>query len=121
VAEGAGVRACVDTAHAYVAGYDLSTPAGAATAGGELRAALGDRIALLHLNDAKNGLGSHQDGHARIGEGQVSEQAWREFFAVLDGVPTVMETPYATPEVNAEQVRLLKRLSGGLPLRTGEV
>ena len=73
VAEGAEVRVCVDTAHAFVAGYDLSTPEGAATVGGELRGVLGDRIALLHLNDAKNGLGSHRDGHGRIGEGQVSQ------------------------------------------------
>ena len=71
VAEGAEVRVCVDTAHAFLAGYDLSSPKGAATVGGELRGARGDRIALLHLNDARNGLGSHRDGHARIGEGQV--------------------------------------------------
>jgi hypothetical protein len=28
----------------------------------------------------------------------------------------VMETPYATPEVDAEQVRFVKELAGGLPL-----
>jgi len=121
VAEGAEVRVCVATAHDFVAGYELSSPKGAATVGGELRGVLGDRIALLHLNDARNRLGSHRDGHARIGQGQVSEEAWREFFALLDGVPAVMETPYATPEVDAEQVRLLKRLAGGLPLRAGGV
>ena len=121
VAEGAQVRVCVDTAHAFVAGYDLSTPKGAATVGGELRGVLGDRIALLHLNDARNGLGSHRDGHARIGEGQVSRGAWRAFFAVLDGVPAVMETPYKTPVVDTEQIRLLKRLAGGLPLHAGGV
>jgi len=76
---------------------------------------------LMHLNDARNGLGSHRDWHARSGEGQVSEEAWREFFGALDGVPAVMETPYATPEEDAEQVRLLKRLAGGLPLRAGGV
>lgn len=121
VAEAAGVRVCVDTAHAFVAGYDLSTPEGAAAVGSELRAEVGSRVALVHLNDARNGLGSHRDGHARIGEGQVSEEAWREFFGALDGVPAVMETPYATPEEDAEQVRLLKRLAGGLPLRAGGV
>ena len=121
VAEGAEVRVCVATAHDFVTGYELSSPRGAATVGGELRGVLGDRIALLHLNDARNRLGSHRDGHARIGQGQVSEEAWREFFALLDGVPAVMETPYATPEVDAEQVRLLKRLAGGLPLRAGGV
>ena len=121
VAEEAAVRVCVDTAHAFVAGYDLSTPEDAAAVGGELRAVLGDRVALLHLNDARNGFGSHRDGHARIGEGQIPAEAWRGFFGALGGVAAVMETPYGTPEVDAEQVRLLKRLAGGLPLRSRRV
>ena len=116
VAEGAGVRVCVDTAHAYVAGYDLSTPDGARRVTSELKATLGARIALLHLNDPRNGLGSHRDGHERIGEGHVSREAWVELFGGLTGVPAVMETPYATPETDAEQVRLVKKLAGGLPL-----
>jgi deoxyribonuclease-4 len=116
LAERAGVRVCVDTAHAYVAGYDLSTPEGAREVAVEIRATLGDRVALFHLNDPRNGLGSHRDGHERIGRGQVSEGAWVEFFRELPGVPAVMETPYATPETDAEQVRLVKELAGGLPL-----
>ena len=116
VAERAGVRVCVDTAHAYVAGYDLSTPEGAREVAAELRATLGERIALLHLNDARNKLGSRRDGHARVGEGSISKGAWVEFFAALPRVPVVMETPYATPEVDAEQVRIVKKLAGGLPL-----
>ncbi|MDX6380523.1 MAG: deoxyribonuclease [Rubrobacteraceae bacterium] len=116
IAERAGVRVCVDTAHAYVAGYDLSTPEGAREVAVEIRATLGDRVALFHLNDPRNGLGSHRDGHERIGRGQVSEGAWVEFFRELPGVPAVMETPYATPETDAEQVRLVKELAGGLPL-----
>ncbi len=116
VAREAGARACVDTAHAYVAGYDLSTPEGAREVAGELKGALGERIALLHLNDARNALGSHRDGHERIGEGRIPRAAWEEFFAGLPNIPVVMETPYATPEVDAEQVQIVKALAGGLPL-----
>jgi deoxyribonuclease-4 len=116
VAREAGVRVCVDTAHAYVAGYDLSTPEGARKVAGELKAALDERLALLHLNDPRHGLGSRRDGHERIGEGQVPKEAWAELFTALPNVPVVMETPYATPEINAEQVRLVKELAGGLPL-----
>ncbi len=116
VAKKAGVRVCVDTAHAYVAGYDLSTPGSAREVAAQLKAALGERIALLHLNDARNTLGSHRDGHERIGEGQVSMGAWAELFAALPAVPLVMETPYAAPETDAEQVRLVKELAGGLSL-----
>jgi deoxyribonuclease IV len=114
VAKKAAVRVCVDTAHAYVAGYDLCTAEGAGKVGGELQTVLGGRIALLHLNDARNTLGSHRDGHERIGEGQIAKEAWAELFAALPGVPAVMETPYATPEVDAGQVRFVKNLAGGL-------
>ena len=116
VAERAGVGVCVDTAHSYVAGYDLSTPKGAREVAAELGATLGERLALLHLNDPRNGFRSHRDGHERIGEGHVSRGGWMELFKGLAGVPAVMETPYATPETNAEQVRLAKELAGGLPL-----
>ncbi len=120
-AEKAGMRVCVDTAHAYVAGYDLSTPEGAREVTAELNTVLDGRIALLHLNDPRNGLGSHRDGHERIGEGQVPVRAWEEFFRMLSNVPVVMETPYATPETDAEQVRLVKDLAGGLLLSSPRV
>jgi deoxyribonuclease IV len=116
VAARAGTRVCVDTAHAYVAGYDLSTPEGAREVAADIGATLGDGVALLHLNDPRNALGSHRDGHQRIGEGHVPEQAWVELFGGLPDVSAVMETPHATPEVDAAQVRLAKELAGGLPL-----
>ena len=110
----AGVRACVDTAHAYVAGYDLAIPGGPSLVAAELRAALGDAVGLVHLNDAKNELGSHRDGHRKVGEGMIPAASWAEFFAALPGVPVVMETPYEDPEADAEEVRLVKELAGGL-------
>lgn len=84
----------------------------------ELRAAVGPAVALVHLNDAKNELGSHRDGHRRIGEGRVPEESWPEFFAVLSGVPVVMETPYGGSEADAVEVRRVKELAGGLPVTT---
>ena len=110
----AGVRACVDTAHAYVAGYDLAIPGGPSLVAAELRAALGDAVGLVHLNDAKNELGSRRDGHRKVGEGMIPAASWAEFFAALPGVPVVMETPYEDPEADAEEVRLVKELAGGL-------
>jgi len=110
----AGVRACVDTAHAFVAGYDLAAPGGPGLVAAELRAALGDAVGLVHLNDAKNELGSRRDGHRKVGEGMVPVASWAEFFAALPGVPVVMETPYEDPEADAEELRLVKELAGGL-------
>lgn len=108
----AGVRVCVDTAHAFVVGYDVAGRPGEVAQ--ELRETLGSSVAMLHLNDAKNEFGSRRDGHARIGEGKIPVEAWAELFAGLPGVPVVMETPYGTPEVDLEQIRLVKKLASGL-------
>ena len=114
VARRAGVRVCVDTAHAFVAGYDLSAEGGGWKVAEELGEAVGDAIALLHLNDAKNELGSHRDGHRKVGEGSIPVDAWPGFFDGLRGVPMVMETPYGTPEADSQEVVLVKKLAGGL-------
>ncbi len=114
VARRAGVRVCVDTAHAFVAGYDLSAESGGREVAEGLVVALGDSVALVHLNDAKNELGSHRDGHRKVGEGRIPVDAWPGFFDGLPGVPVVMETPYGTPEADSEEVRLVKKLAGGL-------
>jgi deoxyribonuclease IV len=112
----AGVRVCLDTAHAFVAGYDLST---LRTEG--LENTVGPALALLHLNDARNGFGSRRDGHSKIGEGQIPMESWARLFAGLPGIPVVMETPYGGPEADAEEVRLVKELAGGLLVSPGRV
>jgi deoxyribonuclease-4 len=114
VARRAGVRVCVDTAHAFVAGYDLSSQDGGSMVASELVASVGDAVALVHLNDAKNELGSHRDGHRKVGEGRISIDAWSGLFSGLPGVPVVMETPHETAEADAAEVRLAKKLAGGL-------
>ena len=114
VARRGGVRVCVDTAHAFVAGYDLSADEGGRMVAAELVDAVGNAVALVHLNDAKNELGSHRDGHRKVGEGRITIDAWPGFFDGLPGVPVVMETPYGTLEADSEEVLLVKKLAGGL-------
>src|ERR671913_1818664 len=114
VAQRGGGRVCVDTAHAFVAGYDLSAEGGGRMVAEDLVDAVGGAIALVHLNDAKHELGSHRDGHRKVGEGRIPVDAWPGFFDSLPGVPVVMETPYGTPEADSEEVLLVKKLAGGL-------
>jgi deoxyribonuclease-4 len=110
----AGVRMCVDTAHAFVAGYDLSKEEGGRTVAAELVAAVGNAVALVHLNDAKNELGSHRDGHCKVGEGSIPAGSLPGFFEGLPGVPVVMETPFGGDEADGEEMRRVKELAGGL-------
>src|SRR5438128_425498 len=59
---GERLRVCLDTEHAFAAGYDLRSAAGYAAAFAELDASLGiDRIVAFHLNDAKCALGGRLD------------------------------------------------------------
>jgi deoxyribonuclease-4 len=114
VARRGGVRVCVDTAHAFVAGYNLSAESGGRMVAEDLVDAVGGAVALVHLNDAKHELGSHRDGHRKVGEGCIPVDAWPGFFDGLPGVPVVMETPYETLEADSEEVLLVKKLAGGL-------
>ncbi|MDE7153514.1 MAG: deoxyribonuclease IV [Muribaculaceae bacterium] len=92
--ERAGV--CIDTCHAFAAGYDLSTPEGYAATWEEFDRLIGaSYLCGMHLNDAKKGLGSRIDRHEQIGKGTLGEP----FFKMLmndpriDGIPVILETP----------------------------
>jgi deoxyribonuclease-4 len=113
----AGVRVCLDTAHAFVAGYDLSEEDGGRTVAAELVAAVGSAVALVHLNDAKNELGSHRDGHRKVGEGSIPTGSLPGFFEGLPGVPVVMETPFGGDEADVEEVRRVKNWRAGCAKR----
>lgn len=87
---------CIDTCHAYSAGYDLVTPEGYEKTWKDFDEIIGAHyLKGLHLNDDKRELGSHIDRHAEIGEGTLG----RDFFRRLvndprfDGIPMILETP----------------------------
>ncbi|MDE5773763.1 MAG: deoxyribonuclease IV [Muribaculaceae bacterium] len=90
------VGVCIDTCHAYSAGYDLRTEDGYKRTWEEFDDIVGrEYLCALHLNDDKRELGSHIDRHAPIGEGTLG----KEFFMRLvndsrfDNMPLILETP----------------------------
>ena len=87
---------CLDTAHAFAAGYDLSTPEGVEETIDEFDDVVGlDDLACIHLNDSKHECGTNKDEHAHIGEGYIGEEGMRAFVNHEDlrDVPLVLETP----------------------------
>lgn len=88
------VGVCVDTCHAFSAGYDLVTDYEGVWADFEETLGL-DRLGLVHLNDSKHPLGSRKDRHEGIGEGTLGLEPFRRI--ITDGrlrhVPKVLETP----------------------------
>ena len=105
---------CLDTAHMFAAGYDLSTPEGV----DETFAAFDDQVGLehlqcVHLNDSKHECGTNKDEHAHVGEGLIGEAGMRAFVNhdAVEGVPLVLETPTEDGKSfawNVERVRELR-------------
>jgi deoxyribonuclease-4 len=90
------LEVCLDTAHMFAAGYDISTPEGVDETFAEFDATVGtERLAYVHLNDSKHECGTNKDEHAHIGDGHIGEDGMAAFVnhdAVAD-VPFVLETP----------------------------
>ncbi len=90
------VGVCLDTCHAFAAGYEISTAEGTKAAMDEIEEHIGlERIKCVHLNDSKFALGSGLDRHWYIGKGFIGRKGFVEFFR-NSKLPTkcfVMETP----------------------------
>ena len=96
---------CIDTAHLWGAGYDISNASTTRQMLEQFDRIIGlDRLKVIHLNDTELALGSHRDVHARLGEGIIGEEGLR----VLLGEPklahtaVILETPIKTDEQEKE-------------------
>jgi len=90
------LEVCVDTAHAFAAGYDLSSPDGVEETVATFDDVVGlDRLACLHLNDSKHACGTNKDEHAHVGEGEIGVDGMRTLLTHPDlrELPFVLETP----------------------------
>ena len=103
------VGVCIDTCHAFAAGYDLRSKEAFDAFLSEFDAVVGlDKLRGMHLNDSKNPLGSRVDRHESLGSGTIG---WAAFEAIaadrrLDGIPLILETP--NPELWPEEIKHLK-------------
>jgi apurinic endonuclease APN1 len=83
-------KVCMDTCHAFAAGYDLSNEDGVAAALEEFDREIGlENLAVMHCNDSKAALGAGRDLHENIGDGNIG----REGFAALLSHPALANTP----------------------------
>ena len=98
---------CVDTCHAYSAGYDLVTDYDGVWARFDEVVGL-DRLGLIHLNDSKHPFGSKKDRHEAIGAGTLGFEPFRRLMLDerLRAVPKVLETPKGDDGVTADRENL---------------
>ena len=107
------VDVCLDTAHTFASGYDISTEAGLESTIRAIDRSFGfDRIKLIHCNDSKAPLNSRVDRHQHIGLGHIGADAFRRLTHNLkfSRAPFILETPVDKErgyEWNLGQIRAL--------------
>lgn len=106
---------CLDTCHAYAAGYDLRTRNGYRQTLDRFDEVLGmDRLRAMHLNDSKAKQGSRLDRHEAIGKGFLGLECFKNIMSDkrLGKIPMVLETPGGEGSYK-EELKVLRSLAEG--------
>jgi deoxyribonuclease-4 len=106
--DGERLAFCLDTAHLWGAGYDISTVEGAAAVVDRFEELIGlDRLPMLHLNDSRSLLGSRTDRHEHVGAGRIGAAGLGALLRDprLSDATFIMETPGADEGYDAVNLR----------------
>ena len=90
------LKVCLDTAHAFEAGYNFTTSEGLEMWVSEIEKTIGiDKVELFHLNDSKTPLGSGRDNHQNIGDGYIGEAGIKMLVnhPKFSHLPLILEVP----------------------------
>ena len=105
---------CIDTAHAYVYGYDITTAQGLEDFVEEIERTIGlNKVILLHLNDSEKPLGSKIDKHETPGKGLIGLDALRRCFEHPRFAHTsvIVEAPMLADEKELELLAMMRSWS----------
>jgi deoxyribonuclease-4 len=115
--------ACLDTAHLFASGYDLSSEKGLEQTIEQVDKTIGlDNVPVFHVNDSKVALGGRVDRHDHIGHGKIGAAAFGRILkhprlgstppsGVL-GRAFLLETPIDDPGDDRRNVAKLWELAG---------
>lgn len=107
------VGVCIDTCHAFAAGYDLRTKEACDATFAEFDSIVGFKyLRGMHLNDAMRPLGSRIDRHSPLGDGEIGWECFRYIAQDprFDNIPLILETPDETRWT--EEIAKLKSFAG---------
>ena len=102
---------CIDTCHAFVAGYDLRTAEKVKKTFKEFDKHVGiENLKILHLNDARGEIGCNLDRHYHLGLGGIGEEGIKSVvkFANKKKIPIILETPIDDDRDDFENVKIAK-------------
>ncbi|SDJ11794.1 deoxyribonuclease IV [Billgrantia gudaonensis] len=103
------VGVCIDTCHAFAAGYDLRTPQACTDTLDAFGSVVGfEYLRGMHLNDAKSEFASRVDRHHSLGQGNIGLEAFTTLMrdSRLDGIPMILET--IDPSLWADEIAWLR-------------
>lgn len=104
---------CIDTCHAFAAGYDISSEEGLSELVKGVERWLGiDSVKLIHLNDSKKGCNSHVDRHEHIGQGGIGEEGLARLInhPAFRNIPLILETPKKSEEDDLRNLKVVRDL-----------
>ena len=102
---------CLDTCHAFVAGYDLRTADKVKETFKEFDKHVGiENLKILHLNDARGEIGCNLDRHYHLGLGGIGEEGITSVvkFVNKKKIPIILETPIDDDRDDFENVKIAK-------------
>ena len=102
---------CLDTCHAFVAGYDLRTEDKVKETFKEFNKHVGiENLKILHLNDARGDIGCNLDRHYHLGLGGIGEEGITSVvkFANKKKIPIILETPIDDDRDDFENIKIAK-------------
>ena len=109
----ARIGLCLDSCHAFAAGYDFRKPEEVDRTVSDIADNVGmERLKLLHLNDSRDQPASQRDRHEHIGKGTVGPQGLRNFLLhpELCELPVILETPWVSVEKDRENLEAVFQL-----------
>jgi len=104
---------CLDTCHAFQAGYDIRSEKGVGKMVREIEKYIGIKnLKLIHLNDSKRPFNSRVDRHEHIGKGFIGKEGFKIFLnhPSFRDIPLILETPKENEKDDIRNLRTVKSL-----------
>jgi deoxyribonuclease-4 len=107
------IGVCLDTSHAFAAGYDLRTNRDVLNVIEEIDRVIGfTKLKLVHLNDSRGEYNSHIDHHEHIGLGKIGMTGFRHILtSKLGTLPLILETPQDSQRNDYDNLQIVIELA----------
>jgi len=104
---------CIDTCHAFAAGYHIGEHKGIQRFSRDIKKYIGLRnVKLIHLNDSKGDVGSGIDRHEHIGLGKIGKSGLKTFiqYSSFKDIPLILETPKKRESDDMKNLRIVRKM-----------